>query len=173
VVSAGSPHGWEVLVGKSDIIKLPFEVVLPYNSTMKSLRPVILILLCVILSVTLAYAQSAKTTPFHPTTAVSGKVLYGQYCAVCHGIDGKGSGPAAVALKQRPTDLTQLNHQNGGLFPEEHFMKMMNGELSTAAHGSANMPIWGSDFRKTASNPNLAQDRIYSLMNYIEGMQTK
>ena len=122
---------------------------------------------------TFASAQTAKATTFNPTTAVSGKVLYGQYCAACHGADGKGSGPAANALKQRPTDLTQMSRQNSGTFPEDRFMKMMNGETGTSAHGSADMPIWGSDFRKTASSPNLAQDRIYSLMNYIESMQAK
>ena len=148
-------------------------MVLQYNSIMKSLRPLIFVLACVTLCVTFAYAQTAKTTPFHPTTAVSGKVLYGQYCAVCHGADGTGAGPAATAFKQRPTDLTQLTRQNNGAFPEERFVKMMNGEVPTAAHGSTDMPIWGSDFRKTTNNPNLAQDRIYSLMNYIEGMQAK
>ena len=117
--------------------------------------------------------KQIKKTPVHPTTAISGKVLYGQYCAVCHGVDGKGAGPAAAALKQHPTDLTQISHQNGGQFPEDRFMKMMNGEGSTAAHGTADMPIWGADFRNTTSNPNLAQDRIYSLMSYIEDLQAK
>jgi hypothetical protein len=35
------------------------------------------------------------------------------------------------------------------------------------------MLIWGTDFINTTTNPNLAQDRIYSLMNYIEEMQAK
>lgn len=116
--------------------------------------------------------QVKKTTP-HPTTAVSGKVLYGQYCAACHGTDGKGAGPAAGAMKQHPTDLTQMSRQNKGTFSEEHFLKVINGETSTAAHGTANMPVWGADFRNTTTNPTLAQDRIHSLMAYIEDMQVK
>jgi hypothetical protein len=54
-----------------------------------------------------------------------------------------------------------MSHQNKGAFPEERFMKVMNGEVATAAHGSADMPVWGTDFRKTTTNPTLAQDRIF------------
>jgi len=117
--------------------------------------------------------KQIKKTPVHPTTAISGKVLYGQYCAVCHGTDGKGAGPAAVALKQHPTDLTQMSRQNTGQFPEERFIKMMNGEVETAAHGTADMPIWGSDFRNMTTNINVVQDRIHALLNYVEELQAK
>jgi mono/diheme cytochrome c family protein len=150
-------------------------VVLAYNAAMKSYRPFILLLAglaCLVCAAAQDNKQIKKTAP-HPTTAVSGKVLYGQYCAVCHGVDGKGSGPAATALKQHPTDLTQMSRQNKGTFPEEQFMKMMNGEVATAAHGSADMPVWGTDFRNTTTSLTLAQDRIYSLMNYIEELQAK
>lgn len=36
----------------------------------------------------------------------SGADLYGKHCAACHGKQGKGNGPAAVALTPRPSDLT-------------------------------------------------------------------
>lgn len=118
-------------------------------------------------------AKPVKTTSPHLTTAIGGKALYGQYCAVCHGVDGRGAGPAAVALKQRPTDLTRISRQNNGEFPEEHFVKMMNGEVPTAAHGTAEMPIWGADFRNTTNNTNVVQDRIHALLNYVEELQVK
>jgi mono/diheme cytochrome c family protein len=132
------PHFSEVLVGKSDIISLPFEVVLPYNSAMKNFRPLILVFAGLASFAIYAPAQTnkpVKTAAPHLTTAISGKALYGQYCAVCHGTDGKGGGPAAVALKQHPTDLTQMTRQNSGQFQEERFIKMMNGEVETAARG--------------------------------------
>jgi hypothetical protein len=79
---------------------------------------------------------------------------------------------------KHPTDLTQiarqnLSRQNKGEFPEERFIRMMNGDVATPAHGAGDMPIWGSDFRNTTTNLNTAQDRIYALMNYIEQMQLK
>ena len=130
-------------------------------------------LTCLVFGAAAQDNKQIKKTPPHPTTAISGKVLYGQYCAVCHGLDGKGAGPAAAALKQAPGDLTQMSRQNKGTFPEEQFLKVINGEVATAAHGTADMPIWGTDFRNATNNPNTVQDRIYSLMNYIEGMQVK
>ncbi|MFQ5575200.1 MAG: c-type cytochrome, partial [Terriglobia bacterium] len=35
-----------------------------------------------------------------------GAELFGKQCAPCHGAEGKGDGPAAVALTPRPSDLT-------------------------------------------------------------------
>jgi mono/diheme cytochrome c family protein len=143
---------------------------------MKILRPLLPFLSTFACFAVCAAAQNTKQVkevPVHPTTAISGKVLYGQYCAVCHGVDGKGAGPAADALKQHPTDLTQIGRQNHGTFPEDRFLKILNGEVTTPAHGSKDMPIWGSELRNMSSNLNSAQDRIHALMNYIEGMQAK
>ncbi|MES2642011.1 MAG: cytochrome c [Myxococcota bacterium] len=36
----------------------------------------------------------------------AGKVLYAASCTACHGATGNGKGPAAIALKPKPTDLT-------------------------------------------------------------------
>lgn len=35
----------------------------------------------------------------------NGKKIYQQYCASCHGLDGKGNGPAAKGWKPAPTNL--------------------------------------------------------------------
>jgi mono/diheme cytochrome c family protein len=67
-------------------------------------------------------AQEIKKVPIQPTPATSGKEMYNQYCAVCHGTGGKGDGPAADALKKKPADLTQLTRKNNGTFPELHVM---------------------------------------------------
>jgi len=37
-----------------------------------------------------------------PTSPASAPEMYTTCCAVCHGVDGKGSGPAAGALKVPP-----------------------------------------------------------------------
>ena len=43
-----------------------------------------------------------KQTAIQQTSAASGKEMYTEYCAACHGTDGKGTGPAASAmLRQR------------------------------------------------------------------------
>jgi len=117
--------------------------------------------------------KTIKRVPAAPTTAIDGQTLYRQYCAACHGTDGKGNGPAASALKPAPNDLTQFAKQSGGRFPEEKFMRILNGEERVAAHGSADMPVWGAILNKLSSNPSLAQTRLHALMDYIEEMQAK
>ena len=59
-----------------------------------------------------------KRVPAHPTTALSGQELFHEYCAVCHGVDAKGGGPAAAALLVKPDDLTQIARKNGNKYPE-------------------------------------------------------
>jgi mono/diheme cytochrome c family protein len=66
--------------------------------------------LAVILGLTLGVAAAQNTkvekVPVTPTNPASGKEMFDTYCAVCHGTDGKGSGPAAPALKKsRRTSL--------------------------------------------------------------------
>lgn len=53
-------------------------------------------------------AKVIKHVSVKPTSAASGQEMFTSYCAVCHGTDGKGSGPAASALKVSPSDLTTL-----------------------------------------------------------------
>ncbi|MGH7372512.1 MAG: c-type cytochrome, partial [Candidatus Methylomirabilales bacterium] len=42
-----------------------------------------------------------------PGDATAGKAIYEKKCAVCHGIEGKGDGPAAGQLDPRPRDFTR------------------------------------------------------------------
>ena len=57
-----------------------------------------------------------KKTAIQQTNAASGKEMFTQYCAPCHGGDGKGHGPAASALQVAPTDLTQLAKTHDGKY---------------------------------------------------------
>lgn len=51
-------------------------------------------------------------------TLAAGRQIYAQNCAVCHGVEGKGDGPSAVALNPKPVDLTvhARLHAEGELF---------------------------------------------------------
>ncbi|HLK65823.1 MAG TPA: c-type cytochrome [Bryobacteraceae bacterium] len=120
-----------------------------------------------------AQDKSVKKVPAKPTAAMSGKDLFRQYCAVCHGQDAKGSGPAAGALKTNPTDLTQISRRNNGKFPEQKILATFRGESGVPAHGSAEMPIWGPIFTNMTPNLHEGQDRVYALLNYMEEIQAK
>jgi len=75
--------------------------------------------------------------------SVKGPDLFRAYCASCHGLDAKGAGPAASALKAKLPDLTLLSRKNQGRFPAARTRAVITGEQAVAAHGSREMPIWG------------------------------
>lgn len=104
-------------------------------------------------------------------TAIEGKTMYDSYCAVCHGKEGRGDGPAAKALKKAPTDLTKISAANGGTFPEVRVRRYIEGVDEVDAHGTRDMPIWGGVFR--AIDRDMAQVRISTLVDYVKSLQTK
>ena len=117
--------------------------------------------------------KTIKNVNARPSASLNGVDLFKQYCAVCHGTGGKGDGPAAEALKKRPADLTQLSRKNGGTFPELHVMNYIKGQDVVAAHGSREMPIWGSIFSQMNSDQDLVQIRTVALLKYLETLQAK
>ena len=106
------------------------------------------------------------------TTSYSGAEMYRTWCASCHGVEGKGDGPAAAALKKPPADLTQLAKKNGGKFPTEKVRNYIDGTKAVAAHGSRDMPVWGSFFRRLGDE-NAATYRVVTLANYVASLQAK
>ncbi len=68
-----------------------------------------------------AYPTSfyAPAEPYAAASVVHGVRLYAENCALCHGADGKGDGPAAAGLTVRPADLTAPHlfaHTPGDLY---------------------------------------------------------
>jgi len=111
--------------------------------------------------------QPSRTSPS------SGKDMFTTYCAVCHGTDAKGGGPAVAALKMPPPDLTTMTKRNGGKFPELRVFNTINGDLNMPAHGSKDMPVWGDVFRSMERDSAAQQMRVSNLTKYLESLQTK
>jgi len=106
--------------------------------------------------------------------SVRGPDLYRAHCAACHGPDGKGNGPAAVALKARPADLTVLAKNNGGKFPAERVQKFISGDdPSLASHGSREMPVWGPIFHQIEEDQDFGNVRLQNLVKYLQTIQQK
>jgi len=126
-----------------------------------------------------ARVVSATTTiPLHDTPANDGPQMFNNYCAPCHGVDGRGMGPAARSLRQRPTDLTQLRAQNGGKYPEAQVAATLEFGVQQrskfSVHGSAQMPVWGPILgNMNHSHPEVRQLRVFNLSRYIETLQTQ
>ncbi len=118
--------------------------------------------------------EQIKHVPIKPTSAASGKEMYKTYCAVCHGVEGKGNGPANDALKVPATDLTTLAQKNGGKYPSLKVAAVIHGENQISAHGSKDMPIWGNLFWSISGGHEAeVQQRIANLNKYIESLQKK
>jgi mono/diheme cytochrome c family protein len=127
-------------------------------------------------SATLLLAQQTeiKHTPMKRTSPASGQDMYMNYCAACHGKDGKGGGPAAEALKVPPTDLTTLSQRNGGKFPGARVASTLRGEANLSAHGSKEMPTWGPLFWQVSQgHAGEVHQRISNLSKFIESLQAK
>jgi mono/diheme cytochrome c family protein len=120
-----------------------------------------------------APGKTIKSVNAQTIASVKGVDLFKEYCAVCHGTDAKGSGPAADALKKRPADLTQLSRKNGGNFPDLHVINYIKGMDTVAAHGNRDMPIWGNIFSQMSPNQDLVQIRVTNLAEYVKGLQAK
>jgi len=105
--------------------------------------------------------------------SVEGRDLYRVYCASCHGVDAKGGGPAASALKTKPPDLTVLAKNNGGRFPEDRVRKTITGEDVIASHGSREMPIWGPVFHQIEEDVDRGPVRLANLVKYLKAIQVQ
>ena len=119
-----------------------------------------------------ASAQTVTRKPITPVKGVEGSVSFKAYCTPCHGVDGRGTGPAAKALKVPPPDLTQLSARNKGQFPEAAVKQMITGEDTLAAHGSREMPMWGPVFR-SVEDRTVVELRVHNLVSYLESIQAK
>jgi len=126
----------------------------------------------------LAGAQDQSTQikhgPAPQTSPASGKEMFMNYCATCHGKDAKGDGPAADALKVAPADLTMLAKKNGGKYPSMRVTTVLNGQANLAAHGNKEMPVWGPlFFHMSQGHEGEVVQRVANLNHYIESLQAK
>lgn len=101
---------------------------------------------------------SAPINPFQATPEVlaAGQVIYQQNCVTCHGVTGRGDGPAARSLPGLPGDFTQphfATHTDDQLFGW-----IRDGKPSTA------MPAFGS---------KLNEEQIWQVMTYIRNLYTE
>jgi len=114
-----------------------------------------------------------------------GQAEYMNKCAVCHGASGKGDGGAVDLLKVAPADLTVLSKKNGGVFPVDRVYQVIDGRQAVQGHGSRDMPIWGSIYKKETAEAGAyffempytmdmyVRVRILALIDYLSRIQTK
>lgn len=87
-------------------------------------------------------AQPSGGAAATSATVSDGKTIYEAHCANCHGVAGKGDGPASSLLTVRPRDFTvgryKLRSTESGSVPTDDDLVRT---IKTGMHGSA-MPEW-------------------------------
>ena len=129
--------------------------------------------------VAFAVSATAATALAQPRVDL-GKRDFEAKCAVCHGKDGKGSGPYAEQLKRPLPDLTTMARRNGGIFPVNQTYATIEG--AGKGHGPRDMPVWGLDYTAKATEvlPEMpynqalyVRTRIMALLEYLSQLQVK
>jgi mono/diheme cytochrome c family protein len=117
--------------------------------------------------------EHAKKAPVAGSSSLTGAELYRQHCAVCHGNDLKGVGPVPAPYRV-PPDLTTLARHHDGKFPGTYVSDVLRSGVTMPAHGPAEMPTWGADFKEIDGlDVTQVKLRIANLTNYIKSRQGK
>jgi mono/diheme cytochrome c family protein len=123
-----------------------------------------------------AWAQSSEGEKVTQSTAEapagSGADEFVRHCALCHGLDGRGDGPLAQAMKIVPTDLTRIAARHKGEFPSAKVADVIRNGGGVLGHGSSAMLAWGLYFSEK-HNPAVGRARIAELVRYIQSLQEK
>ena len=111
-----------------------------------------------------------------------GKTEYYSKCAVCHGLSGKGEGSFGEVLKVNMPDLTLIAKRNGGVFPVDRVKMAIDGRATPRAHGTSEMPIWGTRYSLEAApryddfrydSEAFVQVRLLALVDYLYRLQAR
>jgi mono/diheme cytochrome c family protein len=106
--------------------------------------------------------------------AKAGKEIYLLHCASCHGKGGKGDGPMVEVLTVRPSDLTRLARDNGGVFPRQRVHEAIDGRREVRSHGEREMPVWGLSFQdrgRVDSQEEEIEARLDALLAFLARLQ--
>ena len=129
---------------------------------MKYLTPITLLAAILVVSLT-GFSVHSTSVNDGTSLAVVGKVLYDKHCSTCHGLEGKGDGPAAVYLSPQPRDFTKgiFKFQStpvGSLPTDSDLMRT----VTMGMPGSA-MPSWD----------RLTDEERNALVSYIKGFSER
>jgi cytochrome c oxidase cbb3-type subunit 3 len=86
---------------------------------------------------------------------------YSDFCARCHGADGKGNGPAAATLNPKPRDYTDCKSMAAR--SDAELFKVIS-EGGDAANMSPDMQPWGG---------TLSDEEIHGLVKFVRSFCKK
>ncbi len=145
---------------------------------MRSHTPLVVFLVCFQLAsfdLTGFNLQTAEADLPSKPLAESGEKLYQQFCASCHGQNGKGNGPASLALRKTPSNLRQISKRRKGQFPVPEILEYIDGRSIPSSHGSREMPVWGRTFSAKVGGGSIGEEvasgEMSALVEYLRSIQ--
>lgn len=93
--------------------------------------------------------------PRNAASIARGRALFLNDCAVCHGPEGRGDGPAAASLPEKPDDLGRIAPPP--IFPDGVVAYRIR-------NGNGLMPAFGNALR---------DEEVWDLLNYIRSLGGK
>lgn len=122
-------------------------------------------------------AMPAVAKPVGVADVPSGKELFRQHCAQCHGDDATGNGAMAGSLNVKPADLTTLSQRANGTFEAPRIAEVIRYGGNISSHGTRAMPIWGLVFSQEGQGGKggaaYSRRAVIALKNYLETIQKK
>ena len=94
--------------------------------------------------------ETRNPFPPHPESLEAGRAVYEQRCQTCHGLAGRGDGPAAADLDPAPADLVV----HAPLHPEHDLFRFVHDGIP----GTAMAPL----------GDRLSDDEIWHVVNYVK-----
>ena len=106
-----------------------------------------------------------------------GEELFWMHCAACHGIEARGDGALARAMKVPPPDLTTLAADNAGTFPTTRVILRIHGTDPTLDL-NPDMPTYGPFFavddtptKAETGQPIMSSSPVIDLVAYLRTLQ--
>ena len=104
-------------------------------------------------------AVPSRLRLFDQADQPDGQKLFQTRCFVCHGRDGKGNGPSAIGLAEKPQDLTDANWQR--TTSDDRIRSVIQGGGAAIGKSGAMPP-----------NTDLTQEQIQGLVAFVRSLGT-
>jgi hypothetical protein len=123
----------------------------------------------ILLAAALSGVGASRDIPIQELSK-EGPALFAQWCAGCHGPNGRG-GRMPDVLGVRVPDLTALTRVNHGVFPFSRVEKSLTQLSTPHVQTGLGMPVWGLVFSDYGHDKDLGKERARELTRYIESLQ--